>query len=311
MKGLELSKKYYLEYGKKMLDEQFPTIKKYLAIGLVGPGSECLGYDDELSCDHDFEPGFCIFVPDDEKLIDRKTLFNLERAYSKLPKTFLNYKRNFIQPAGLNRHGIITIDDFYLDKIGQYIEDEMDFFKLQDSYLLMATNGEVFEDNYGLFTKIRNSLKHYPINVKKKKMVGCLIMMQQSGFYNYKRCILRNEIEASQFSIIEFVKYAIQMIFLLNDTYIPHYKWIFRALKNLTYLNDCGNDLNYLLTTNNEESIVNKKFAIIEKISNLIIEKLLTDGYIKSLKNLEECAIYINDTITNNKIRNLDLLYAI
>ena len=63
MKGLELSKKYYLEYGLPMLERDFAQYLPFLAIGLVGSGSECLGYDDEISTDHDFEPGFCIFYP--------------------------------------------------------------------------------------------------------------------------------------------------------------------------------------------------------------------------------------------------------
>ena len=62
MKGLELSKKYYLEFGKPMLERTFADPLPHIAVGLVGSGSECLGFDDEISTDHDFEPGFCIFI---------------------------------------------------------------------------------------------------------------------------------------------------------------------------------------------------------------------------------------------------------
>ena len=62
MKGLELAKNYYLTYGKEMLENEFPTLLPRLAVGLVGQGSECLGYDDDISKDHDFEPCFCIFI---------------------------------------------------------------------------------------------------------------------------------------------------------------------------------------------------------------------------------------------------------
>ena len=60
MKGLELSKRFYETYGAPMLSEKFPELEDKLAIGLVGDGSECFGYDDDISRDHDFEPGFCI-----------------------------------------------------------------------------------------------------------------------------------------------------------------------------------------------------------------------------------------------------------
>ena len=75
MKGLELSKAFYEEYGKEMLEE-FPELLPYLAAGLAGSGSECFGYDDEISADHDLEPGFCIFLPGEE-IVDRKSAFLL------------------------------------------------------------------------------------------------------------------------------------------------------------------------------------------------------------------------------------------
>ena len=49
MKGLELSEKYFEEYGRPMLDAEFRDILPYLAVGLFGSGSECFGYDDEVS----------------------------------------------------------------------------------------------------------------------------------------------------------------------------------------------------------------------------------------------------------------------
>ena len=115
MKGLELSRKFYETYGAPMLHEKFPELEDKLAIGLVGDGSECFGYDDDISRDHDFEPGFCIFVPDD---IDSSTEFKLERAYAKLPKSFEGVDRLKISPVGGSRHGVIKTGDFYLAKTG-------------------------------------------------------------------------------------------------------------------------------------------------------------------------------------------------
>ena len=65
MNGLELSRAFYEQYGAPMLHEQFPEVEKLVAVGLIGSGSECLGFDDEVSRDHDFEPGFCLLLPDE------------------------------------------------------------------------------------------------------------------------------------------------------------------------------------------------------------------------------------------------------
>ena len=60
MQGLEISRSYFNEFGMPMLAEGFSEISQYLCCGMFGSGSECLGYDDEESRDHDFEPGFMI-----------------------------------------------------------------------------------------------------------------------------------------------------------------------------------------------------------------------------------------------------------
>ena len=57
MQGLELAKRYYEEVGRPMLEREFPELLPRLAAGLVGEGSECLGFDDAISQDHDFGAG--------------------------------------------------------------------------------------------------------------------------------------------------------------------------------------------------------------------------------------------------------------
>ena len=63
MTGLELAQAYWEAYGAPMIREQFPEYEEIAAAALTGAGSECYGFDDEVSRDHDFEPGFCLFIP--------------------------------------------------------------------------------------------------------------------------------------------------------------------------------------------------------------------------------------------------------
>lgn len=117
MTGLEIARGYYEEFGKPMLESEFADILPFLAVGFVGSGSEHYGYDDEISRDHDFEPGFCIFLPG-EDVVDRRRAFQLERAYAKLPKEYARIKRQNISPVGGNRNGVIRTSDFYLKAVG-------------------------------------------------------------------------------------------------------------------------------------------------------------------------------------------------
>ena len=62
MTGMELAKAYYETYGKRMLAEEFPKYADRVAVGLAGEGSECFGFDDAISRDHDFGPSFCLWL---------------------------------------------------------------------------------------------------------------------------------------------------------------------------------------------------------------------------------------------------------
>ena len=117
MKGMELARAFYREFGEPMLREKFPELVPFLAAGLTGSGSECWGFDDEVSQDHDFEPGFCIFVPG-ENIVDRNSAFALERAYAALPKEFQGFRRAMVGPAGGARHGVLRTADFMMDRTG-------------------------------------------------------------------------------------------------------------------------------------------------------------------------------------------------
>lgn len=313
MKGLELAEKFYNEFGKNMLNGDFAHLKKYLAVGLVGSGSECLGFDDDTSQDHDFEPAFCIFLPD-EDLVSAQDEFNLKKAYLKLPKEFLGESRNLINPVGGNRHGVIRISDFFESKVGSKTGDlsKDAWFFISEQFLLEATNGEIFEDNLGLLTEIRGKLAYLPQEVRLKKLAGNLLLMAQSGCYNYARCIRRNETGAAQLALGEFVNAALKTIFLLNRQYIPYYKWAFRALKELPLLSNLYHSLEFLISSGNTQAEVKLKSEIIEsvclEIANALKNENLTNG---NSTNLEQLAYEVNDKIKDPNIRNLNVLYAV
>ena len=313
MKGLELSRRYFDAYGAPMLRERFPEWADRLAVGLVGSGSECFGFDDAVSQDHDFEPGFCVFLPE-EDVLDRKTAFQLERAYAALPKEFLGFSRPKLSPVGGNRRGVIRLGDFLELRTGSR-DGTMDldrWLRLEEQYLAEIVNGELFWMGDGVFAAIRERLSRQPADVRCKKLAGRLLGMAQAGQYNYPRCIAHGEPAAAQLAVGEFVRHAIAVIFLLNERYLPYYKWQFRALRALPLLGSEAETLELLLTTDNGKTMAQAKQDMIENLSSTVITALQNQRLTEAVcGDLEKHAYSVNDQISDAALRNAHILTAV
>jgi hypothetical protein len=60
VKGLELSEQFYIEIVAPILKTHFPDVPYSAA--LIGWGSEVLGFDDDVSTDHNWGLRFQIFL---------------------------------------------------------------------------------------------------------------------------------------------------------------------------------------------------------------------------------------------------------
>ncbi len=308
MKGLEICEKYYRLYGESLF-EKYPELMRRAATGLVGEGSECLGFDDEISRDHDFDFGFCIWLTDED---ERDYGFALSRAYASLPKEFMGLKRAADSPVGGSRRGVMTIGGFYQKFLGgKTVPDELYRWLYIPSYALSAaTNGKVFYDGLGSFSQIREQLKKgYPEDIRRKKIASNLVMMAQTGQYNYVRCVKRGETGAAGIAIAQFVRHALSVIYLLNGVYEPFYKWVYRGLRDLPILSDLELTLTGLTELGNTNAEAEKKSEIIDDTANLISQTLKEQRLISETGiDLESFAYCVNDTISDCNIRNMHIM---
>ena len=313
MQGLELSRRYFEEFGAPMLHARFPEWEDKLAVGLVGSGSECLGFDDEISQDHDFEPGFCIFLPEEDEL-DRKTEFRLERAYAALPKEYLGFTRPRLSPVGGNRRGVIRLGDFLEARTGTRdgVLSPARWLSLDEQYLAEIVGGQLFREGDGVFAALRQRLARQPADLRRKKLAGRLLLMAQAGQYNYPRCLAHREPAAAQLAVGEFVRHAIAVIFLLNERYLPYYKWQFRALRQLPLLADEAETLELLLTTDNGPAMARAKQDLMENLASAVITALQDQGLTEAVcGDLEKHAYSVNDHIADPALRNAHILLTV
>ncbi len=311
MNGIELSKRFYEEYGRPMIDEQFPQYAGCIAAGIAGEGSECFGYDDDISKDHDYEAGFCLWIPDS---MEHELAFKLSRAYHKLPESFMGVGHAKESLGSSGRRGVSTIGEFYTRFTGcpGVPETLFDWLYIPESALACAVNGEVYRDDLGEFTEVRETLSAgYPEDVRIKKIAARAVTMAQSGQYNYARCIKHGEPAAAKLALYEFTQASLSMIYLLNNKYMPYYKWVFRGGRELARLSGTVRDLETLILGTDDGCPVSEERTqdMIEQISAAVIEEMkcqdLTDG---CWDYLEPHGLSAMERIKDAGLRNLHVL---
>ena len=185
-----------------------------------------------------------------------------------------------------------------------------DWFSIPEQTLAEVTNGEIFRDDAGVLTAIRERLSYLPEEVRLKKLTGHLLLLGQAGQYNYGRCIDRGETGGAQLAVIEFAKSAIHAIFLLNKHYLPYYKWQFYVLRTLPLLSNLAAPLEYLIASGNDEP--EKKKETIEHVCSAIIRELQEQSLTEFKgTQMEGHAYSVNDRIENGDLRNLHILFGV
>ena len=243
--GMQLAQSYWQTYGKALLDQpKFAKYKNRIAAGLVGHGSECYGFDDKISRDHDFGPGFCLWLTDEDYA---EIGADLQNAYDALPQRYAGFGSRKETPRAKSceiskRVGVFRISEFFENLTGFPTAPSQNephlWLSLSESTLAAATNGKIFADPLGEFSKARQSFKLMPDDVRISLISRRLGMISQAGQYNFPRMIARKDASAAWLSINEFERATASLVFLLNNPvtagYLPYYKWQFAALRKLS-----------------------------------------------------------------------------
>ena len=272
MSGLELSRALYEELLRPRLEAETPELLPLLAAGLVGEGSECFGFDDGQSRDHDWGASLCLWLPDDAPEAAFQTL---EALLAALPERFRGVP---LRLHARGRTGVFRVGQFYRGLIGRADAPETaaEWLAVPEPSLAAATNGAVFYDGAGAFSAVRGRLlAYYPEDARRCLLAQSAALAGQTGQYNYARCLLRGEKAAAQLIRGRFLENAAALVFLLNRRYRPFYKWSFRALRALPLLGaETDADAQALAALPDGPEAA----EVFERISARIIEELRRQG---------------------------------
>lgn len=253
IKGLE-SGALLAVHIKRELVRHFPNLWERSCLALVGVGSECLGFDDTISEDHDF------FV--------RCQLFLTESDYASYETMLSGHFKNF--PHG--RVEIHSIPRFY--KYYTFFEEGpqtiWEYNKVPSDCLCVATNGIVYYDELGEFSRIRERLlAFYPEEIRRKKIADSLRRIATAKTC-YSQMLQRQDIITASLAQADFMQQYLELVHLLNKRYVPFYKWIYRNAFSLTVLGAFTKDILSSYT----KSPTDQKMAFMEMIILEIVKTL-------------------------------------
>lgn len=289
------NRRFYDEYVADLIHAKFVEYEDRIAVGIAGEGSDCFGYDDLISRDHDFGTGVCLWLTDED--MDRFG-YSLSIAYNELVDSV---ERKYYTERLRERRGVMRIHDFYsnilridCDTDNCVMTDEQ-WLSLDHSCLKTAVNGVIFRDDAGKFSAFRKLLlDYYPDRVWRIRIAEQLHEYSASLQVNYARCMTRNDTVAAQIARIRGLKAAMELFFLLKREYPPYYKWTYHALKdldkegsfseNIQELADTGCDRNAWEGTAYHPERLNYKDKIIsltETIAGHIVEMLMENDLSK------------------------------
>ncbi|TDW21587.1 DUF4037 domain-containing protein [Kribbella kalugense] len=207
--GLGICERFYNEVVRPQVDVPHSA-------ALLGRGSEVLGFDDEMSTDHNCEARALVFVPDGVEL-------RLE-----VPETFEG------RQALVEVHSLRA---YFLEHLGFDIDAELapgDWLTFPESILRQFTAGGVFHDDLGL-EAVRDRLAYYPDDVWRYLMITAWWRVHPEMNLVGRAGYVGDELGSALIGA-RMVEDLMRLCFLIERQYAPYSKWFGTAFGQLS----CG-----------------------------------------------------------------------
>lgn len=252
--GIGLSRRFYETLVAPILAQQFPDVP--YAAARIGLGSEVLGYDTEMSADHDYGPCVQLFLPQAAfPATAREILEVLDRS---LPELFegwtIRYPTHVRPPAEFaesnmlgSDHGaeLYTLDAWCEHFLGWKAAKELsnlDWLSCSEQHFLTVTGGAVFRDDLGDLMALRKHLDYFPRDVWLYKLASQWGRIAEERAYVGRTGSVGDDI-GSRVIAARMVGNLMRLGLLIERCYAPYPKWLGTAFSSLP----CAPDLTPLL----------------------------------------------------------------
>jgi hypothetical protein len=245
IKGLELCEQFFIEIAQTIFEQEFPGLA--YSAGLIGYGSDVLGYDDETSTDHMWGPRFYLFLS--ERDIQLKTDI-LDAISTHFPYTYKGYSVNFSEPDPNDngvRHPVFISEGrcsplVFIHTFEEYIRsylgvsaldtlDERDWLAFSEHRLLALTSGKLYVDRLDLRAKL-NRLSYYPEPVRLYLIASNWSLIAEEQAF-MRRCFDVGDTVGSALVCGRIAERLMRLAFLYCGRYAPYSKWFGTAFSRL------------------------------------------------------------------------------
>lgn len=245
IKGKDLCRGFFTQIAKPILDREFPNLV-YTA-GLLGYGSDVLGYDDPVSTDHMWGPRFYLFLKEEDRALKPRLL---EAFSAQFPQTYRGYNVNFSAPDP-NDNGIrhaspssdgkvdplvflYTVDeylDFYLGTHDLENISDVEWLSFSENRLLTLAVGEFYVDGLHVAQRLQ-SISYYPKNVWLYLIASNWYLAAEEQAF-VKRCATTGDEIGSILVCSRIAERLMRLAFLYCKEYAPYSKWFGTAFQKL------------------------------------------------------------------------------
>ncbi len=257
--GLELNARYYQEIVLPLLAKHFPGLLH--TAGLVGYGSDVLGFDTPMSRDHMWGPRLMLFLTEYD--FDQQSESVNQTLRQELPVSFLGYPTNFGSPDGIGVRLLEPVETgpvnhlIHLTTIRQFLKQELgfqanstpaltDWVTFPEQKLLAVTGGMVYHDDLG-FSQVREILAYYPDDIWRYLMACQWARIGQEEAFVGRTGDLGDEI-GSRVIAARLVHDLMRLSFFQERRYAPYSKWFGTAFQKLSVAKQLAPALHAVLT---------------------------------------------------------------
>lgn len=232
--GIELSRSLYDDHVARLLAD-VPH-----AAGLLGEGSEVLGFDTPRSTDHAWGPRLQVLVDEEERVADLR-----RRIDESLPDEVRGWPTRFYrwQVDAVTHH-------VEVEPLGKWLRDRLGFdpraelttsqwLATPQQSLLHVTAGPVFADYAGQLTRARDLLAWYPRDVWLWTMASAWQRVQDTE-HVVGRTAETGDALGNRLVVGRLVRHLMSLCFLQEKRYAPYVKWFGVAFARLEAATDVG-----------------------------------------------------------------------